>query len=81
MYMWAKLGIDSGVFSRALMDTSKRAVQAGTADVLNGEDRQLVFDHIVLQCCAAGTHSMHGDCRASLPSALVEAPSCAATWA
>jgi len=34
--MWAKLGIDSGVFSRALMDTAKRAVEAGTADVLNG---------------------------------------------
>ncbi len=36
VYMWAKLGIDSGVFSRALMDTAKRAVEAGTADVLNG---------------------------------------------
>ena len=36
VYMWAKLGIDSGVFSRGLMDTAKRAVEAGTADVLNG---------------------------------------------
>ena len=36
VYMWAKLGIDSGVFSRALMDTARRTVEAGTADVLNG---------------------------------------------
>ena len=39
VYMWATMGIDSGEFSRSLMRTAKGAVEAGTADVLNGEGK------------------------------------------
>ena len=51
VYMWAKLGIDSGEFSRALMDTAKRATEGGTADVLNGAPHAMLLDgqcHLVV---------------------------------
>jgi hypothetical protein len=34
VYMWKKHGVDSGVFSRTLMDTAHHLVEAGYSDVL-----------------------------------------------
>ena len=34
IYMWREFGIDSGVFSKTLMDTAMHLVEAGHSDVL-----------------------------------------------
>jgi hypothetical protein len=34
IYMWKEIGIDSGVFSRTLMETAQHMVEAGYSDVL-----------------------------------------------
>lgn len=36
VYMWKTQGIDSGVFSRTLMEAARATVEAGEVDVLKG---------------------------------------------
>ena len=38
VYAWRELGIDSGKFSQALMETSANCIAAGVDDVFHGEN-------------------------------------------
>lgn len=43
VHSWKEVGIDSGLFSRALMETAAAAVQSGATDPLEGVEKPDVY--------------------------------------